>query len=261
MQQYINIYRRLLKINFAELLAYRANFISHLISSCCWTLFQIIWINLLTYKNQSIFGWKKEDLIILTISYVILSGFHHCFLSKNFRELAKIIDYGQLDSYLVKPVDEQFLLSLTKVEYSQLARFLLGTVALIVTLSKFQIYPSLIQILSYIFLMGFGLVTIYSIWLLLSSLMIWYPQINNLVGFLFDLTGVSRYPKEMILKTNNYAIFFFLPITLIAAAPSRYLFNKAITGDTFLLVLECGVLFIISRLFWKFSLRFYTSAS
>ena len=259
--QYFRIYWQLIKINFAEHLAYRAHFINNVISTVCWAIFQIVWISLLTYKNQSAFGWRKEELIILTITFVIISGIQHCFISKNFGEMSRVIDHGLLDSFLLKPVDSQFLLSLTIVNFAGLFRFFFGVVALIVALNRFNIHPSFLNVISYISLMVFGLMSIYSIWYILSTIIIWFPQLDNLVDFLYDLTGISRYPKEMILKTNNYFLFFLLPITIIGATPTRFLFNKILAGDVLLLLVSSIGLFFISRRFWKFALHFYTSAS
>ncbi len=261
MERYLKIYWQLLKINFADVLAYRLNFINNTISTVCWATFQVVWINLLTYKNKNIFNWTQPELIILTISFVIISGIQHCFLSKNFRELARIINYGLLDTFLIKPTDSQFLLSLTVINYGGLFRFLFGVIALVVTLNKFNIHPSLLNAVSYALLLFFGLLMIYSIWFILSTFLIWFPQLDNLVDFLYDLTGISRYPKEMIMKTSSYFLYFLLPITIIAATPTKVLFNKMLTGDIFLLIIISLGLFFFSRFFWKFALRHYTSAS
>ena len=258
---YLRVYWRLLKINFVYLLAYRLNFINKVISSLGWGFYQIVWIELLTYKTQSVFGWSKNELIALAGSFVIFTALVHFFFSRNFQEFSRIINYGQLDEYLIKPIDSQFLLTFKIVDYSNVFRIIIGFYFVFSIMIKDHIAISLVNVMGYLALMGCGLVMTYGIWSAFSTIIIWHPQLSNLVDFLFNLNGMSRYPKEMILNTGNYILFFLLPFTLILSTPTKILFQKTLSGDIELLLLFTIIIFIFSRWFWKFALRFYTSAS
>ncbi|NMB84193.1 hypothetical protein GYA28_02795 [Candidatus Roizmanbacteria bacterium] len=260
MKTYLKVYWRVIKINISSILVYRLSFINQVVSSMGWGMFQIIWINLLTYKSQTIFGWSRDELIALASSYVIAIAIFHVFFSRNFQDFSRIVNYGQLDSYLLKPVDSQFLLSTRIVSYASASRIVFGLYFLVSILIKNHLTPSFTNIVGYIVLMACGILLTYSVWFIVSTIIIWHPQLNNIIDFLFNFNGISRYPKEMILETHNFLLLFLIPITLTIATPTKALFGKALEGDVFMLIAFTAFLFVISRWFWHFALRSYTSA-
>ncbi len=82
-----------------------------------------------------------------------------------------------------------------------------------------------------------------------------------MVDFLYSLNGLARYPAEMIRTSGKIALYLFLPLTLCIATPVKVLLQKNPLGDIVLLVALTTGLLIISRMFWKHSLKYYTSAS
>lgn len=261
MIHYLKIYWRLVKINIVYLLTYRFNFFNKVISTVAWGFFQIAWIELLTYKTPSVFGWSHDELIALAGSYVIFAAIVHLLFSRNFSEFSRIVNYGQFDEYLIKPVDSQFLLSFKIIDFAGLFRIILGFYFVYSILLKNHIALTFANVAGYFILMLCGLIMTYGIWSIFSTVIIWYPQLNNIIDFLFNFNGMSRYPKEMILNTRNYLLYFLLPFTLILSTPTKVLFNKALSGDVELLLLFTLVFIFVARRFWKFALRFYTSAS
>jgi ABC-2 type transport system permease protein len=63
-------------------------------------------------------------------------------------------------------------------------------------------------------------------------------------------------------KGASIFLFFALfPLTLVVVTPIKVLLQKASVNDIVWLVVCAISLFIISRKFWQFALRSYTSAS
>src|SRR5574341_269965 len=128
MKSYLGLYKTLLHLNAENLLASRANFTTNVISSVSWGLFSIFSIMLITGQANAIFGWRREEILLLTAIYSILIGVFHMLFSKNFERFSNLIYYGQLDGLLVKPVDSQFLVSFWLVNYTSIFRIVLGFV-------------------------------------------------------------------------------------------------------------------------------------
>ncbi len=261
MKQYFKIYKALIKINFSILLIYRVNFINSIISTIGWGIFQIIFMSLLTSKTKSAFGWSSQEMMILVISYVIIIALFHFIFSQNFDYLSRVINRGELDYFLLKPVDSQFLISTSHIAWANLFRFFLGVGFMIYYINRFNFHLSIVNIIGFFTLMIFGLTLLYSIWFIITTVLIWYPNLDNLVDVLYTLNGFARYPSEMFKQINSFVIFFIIPYTLIIATPTKALFDKVLSGDIFILLLVSIGLFFASRKFWKFALRFYTSAS
>ena len=261
MKSYLRLYKTLLRLNFSNILAYRVNFTTNIIASVSWGLFSIFSIVLITSRTSSIFGWKREEILLLTAIYSVLIGVFHMLFSKNFERFSNLVYYGQLDSLLVKPVDSQFLISFWLVNYTSVFRILLGVAYTGYLLYTYQMTVSVGSAVWFIFLLIVGLCLLYSVWFVAVTLTIWFPRLTNIVFFMYSVSGLTRYPQEMYRQLAAYVFLFLMPITLVVTTPTKALVQKLSPTEGFMLVGFACVLFWISRKFWKFALRYYTSAS
>ncbi len=260
MKKYFKVYKTLLQLNLSTLTAYRANFINSLISSLAWGSFSVLSVFLLTSKTSSVYGWSKNELLILIGAYNIFIGIFHLLFSRNFDRFSTLIHYGQLDGLLVKPMDSQFLLSFWFFNYTSFFRILLGILFTVYMLFQTHQALSFLAILGFVIFGIIGILLLYSVWFIIVTFTIWFTRLSNLVELLYNLNGMTRYPQEMF-RGTKIIFFFLLPITLALTTPTKLLFSKSSTSDFFLLFIFSVILFYISRKFWKFALKFYTSAS
>jgi ABC-2 type transport system permease protein len=106
-----------------------------------------------------------------------------------------------------------------------------------------------------------GVLLLYSVWFLAATITIWYPRLTNIVDVMYTFSSISRFPREMYQQLSWYIFLFLLPLTFIIVTPVRVLVGKLTPADTIGLVSFAAILFFLSRKFWRFALRFYTSAS
>lgn len=260
-KKYFRVYKTLFGLNLSALTAYRGGFYAMMASSVVWGSFQYISVLLLTSRVKSIFGWTRNELIILTAAYSFFWGVFHFVLARNFSRLSRVIDYGELDLILAKPMDSQFLTSFWIMNFTGLFRTLLGCIILIYMLSITHVVVALPNVIGFFVLGICGLTLIYSFWFIVATSLIWYPRLSNVIELLYNVTGIARYPSQIVYETKNFVLFFLLPLTFTMATPTKMLLNKAMGGDVAWLLLFTCVFFFLSRWFWKFALRFYTSAS
>lgn len=261
MKKYIFLYFAFLKINLTTLFAFRANVINSGISSIGWGIVSIISMYILTAKNSSIYGWSRNELLLLTAVYSIIIGIFHTIFSRNFDRFSRVIHKGELDSILLKPMDSQFSLSLTLFNFMSIVRLIIGVFFCIYMLSLMKVDLTIISILLFFISILFGILLLYSIWFSLITLVMWATNLDNLKDFLYQLNNLGRYPSEVIYQTGNGLLFLFVPLTYIASVPAREILLKPkIIEIVILPVLSLGF-FIFSRLFWKFALRNYSGAS
>ncbi len=261
MKRYLRLYMVFLRFSYLNFSVYRANFINSTISTVGWGFFQLIWIHLLTIRTKSAFGWSREELIILAILYVIVIGLFHFLFTRNFDRFSRIIDRGDLDFLLLKPVDSQFIATNFIQSYPNLVRIILGVIFLISYIQLTHMKITLLGSVGFIFFIIFGIILLYSLWLFYCTLLIWFPRLTNIIDFLYTIDGMSRYPAEMMKGLSFIILIFILPFSLTIASPTKILIRGVLDGDVFGLLMLSVIMFIISRIFWKFALRHYTSAS
>lgn len=260
MEKYFRVYKRLLLFNLSMLFAYRANFVNSVLSSLAWGIFSVLSIILLTSKTSIVFGWKREELYILAGCFSIAWGIFITLFSRNFDRFPRIINRGELDLILTKPMDSQFLLSFWIINYTSILRIIIGIIFVFYIAQKTGINIDFQQILGFCLLTIFGLSLLYSIWFLITGITIWFSRLSNITELLYSITSISGRPPEMFKEFSQYVFLFLFPLTLVVATPTRYLLGKGSFENITLLLLISVFFLVASRLFWKFALRFYTSA-
>ncbi len=246
-------------MNVAHMLAYRVSAINGALASTGWGVFQLAWIFMLTDRVHHVYGWSRDELVLLAMGYVLVIGIFHLFFSRGFEDFSYVVNRGGLDAYLLRPIDTQFFVSTLRIRITNLVRITLGLGSMIWWIQYRQLPVTLEGVCMFLLLALVGIVVIFSFWFFFSSLLIWYPNLNNLSDFLYTFNGFARYPVEMILRTGNLLLYLLIPLMLVVAVPVKVLLGEINAGYIIILCVSAMILFILSRMFWKFALRSYTS--
>ncbi|NEO28678.1 MAG: ABC transporter permease, partial [Kamptonema sp. SIO4C4] len=108
--------------------------------------------------------------------------------------------------------------------------------------------------------LAFGLVILYSLWFMMGATSIWFVKIYNVTEVLRGLLEAGRFPMTAYPALYRVFFTFVIPVAFLTTIPAKVLLGRS---EGFW-VLGGGLaiaLFLCSRLFWRFALRFYTSAS
>ncbi len=251
----------LIKLNFATMLAYRANFYSSFGANLAWSLFIITSMLLLTSKAPNVFGWTRDELLLLAGMYNVFISVFFILFSHNFNEFSENIHYGKLDAVLMKPIDSQFIMTCLLIGYGSAIRLIVGLLFVSYMLSQMHITLSFLTIGGFIVLFILSLIILYSFWFFVMTLTLWFTNLENLVNLLYEINHITRFPPEMYKGASIFLFITLFPLTLVIISPAKVLLQKILLGDIIWPIICSMMLFVVSRQFWKFALRYYTSAS
>ncbi|HEX8931986.1 MAG TPA: ABC-2 family transporter protein [Patescibacteria group bacterium] len=259
--RYLRVYRIFLGLNLSTLFAYRANLYNSIIANSVWAIFGLVAMLLLTSKTSHVFGWTRDELLILAGIYNIIFSIFYLLFSGNFGEFSNNIHFGRLDMLLVKPIDTQFLMTFTNIRYTQIIRLLLGASFVFYILNQMHARITIFNIFSFIFYLFIAIIILYSLWMIVMTFTLWFTKLSNLVDFMYEIHNVAKYPSEIYHSLNFITYLVIFPLTLVVAIPTKALLQKILMGDIFWPVLLAITLFWLSRKFWRFALRAYSSVS
>ncbi|MDC3119272.1 ABC-2 family transporter protein, partial [Prochlorococcus sp. AH-716-K03] len=83
----------------------------------------------------------------------------------------------------------------------------------------------------------------------------------NATEVLRSFLYVGRFPLNSFSFSLRIFFSIFVPITFITAIPSEVFLGLAQSWEIFLELVVTGIFLVVSRRFWLFALKFYTSAS
>ncbi|MBI5356453.1 ABC-2 family transporter protein [Candidatus Collierbacteria bacterium] len=258
-KRYVKIYWQIIKANTSLILVYRFSLLTNVLTTVSWAMFAIFAVLLYSQQAPNLAGWSRTELLTLTGVFSIVTGFAYTFFLLNFINLPERINTGELDVLLTKPLDSQFLATMFNFSHANIARFLIGISILLITIKNYSM--NLEKMIIFLLLLVSAVMILYSIWLLLVTLNFYTRRLDNMISFLLELFDqTSRTPSDAFRIANSWAFNFLLPLFMVVSFPTKALWGKLSGEMTAATVATAIVLFVLSRKFWLYSLRHYSSA-
>jgi ABC-2 type transport system permease protein len=211
-------------------MTFRANFIIDLLTWVAWMLMNLVFYILIFRYTPEIgvgTGWEKYPFFIFVATSLLVNSVVEMFFMMNMDELSELIRTGALDFALVKPIDTQFLVSLTKTDWSAMGNFFLGLFLLVYSLLKLDYVPRFWEISLYPIYIVCGVTIYYSLMVAMAAASVWLGRNLTLLDFWFSVTMFSRYPMEIYQghwgAPLRRGLTFFIPILVAVNVPARLL--------------------------------------
>ena len=259
MGRYLKVIRLFWSAAIAAEMEYRVNFIIATLSSVgnlAGSLFSLF----LFYRTGYTFsGWQWEAALIVVGIYTLLQGFAETFLSPNLNRIVRHVQEGTLDFILLKPIRSQFWLSSHTISPWGVSDLIFGTIMIIYAGNRLGL--GIGDYVVSIPALFFGLVILYSLWFMLGATSIWFVKIYNVTEVLRRLLEAGRFPMVAYPAGFRFFFTFVVPVAFLTTVPAEAMLGR--TQISWVIgagILALGLFFVSSR-FWRFALRYYTSAS
>jgi ABC-2 type transport system permease protein len=262
-RRYIEIYSIMLRNSLIRELSFKANFLLWMIVEVLWFCGQIVFFSIIFGNVDRIGDWTKWEVVLLVGTHQMIAQLFQAFFFVNVANIPELVRTGKLDSVLVLPIDSQFAVSTKQFGLDSIVNAALGGAVVCISLSRLGVVPSPTSILLYVTALGFGIAVHYSIMLALAAVSFWIIRAQGLVYGYFNFLNIARYPDAIFPRLFRLIFGWIIPVVIIANIPARLLIKSF--GQPFPLMLHLvvasTVVFWLSRVFWKFALRHYSSAS
>ncbi len=261
-KRYINLYKQYLRMAVKVVFLFRVNSFGLVMATTLWSFLNISTIILTTRQITTVFGYTADELVAIGAVQVIFLGIFHMLFSKNIDNLPEIINKGKLDMMLLRPVDDQFSVSLICVRPIAFIRVMIGIVMLAYLVAVGRLVaPTLGGALLFGILLMASEVLIYSVWYIVATSLIWFPTMSNIVELLYMVNVTSRYPYDFFREIAWWVALLTFPFSIALVVPLHALMGKGNLGEYVTLIIASALFFTVARVFWRYSLRHYTSAS
>ena len=234
---YLRVFLTFARNSLVRDMTFRANFILQCITSVSWTMMNLGFFIIIFQHTNMIgrdTGWGEYEFFIFLATSWIVNSIVQAFFMPNAQEFSELIRTGNLDFALLKPIDTQFLISFTKVEWSSLANAFVGLVLLVYASTQLVIQAdnplviTPVTVVLYFFFIACGIGILYSLVIALAATSIWLGRNQSLYDFWFYITNFCRYPMEIYQKGvpgwTLWGVFtFVIPILVVINVPARIL--------------------------------------
>ncbi len=261
MKKHIKLLFEFFRACMVEDLEYRTHFFSNVFTSLFWIIIAILTVQVFYWQTPAIGGWSYYETLVLLGVFNTINGFIELALRQNMGRMVEHIRKGTMDYILTKPIDSQFFVSFRHMVFWRVADMVWGLLLIGYALLKIGKWPHMGELLIFFILLASALLLVYSMWMILMTTSFWFVKIENLSFIFSSFFETTRFPVQAYSGWLRVFLTYVLPAAFITTVPSTVLIDEWTWTSTFLSFVVSFVFFALSRLFWKFALKHYTSAS
>jgi ABC-2 type transport system permease protein len=264
--RYARLTVALARYSLARELAFRGNFLVKMFVEVLWLSILLVFYRTVFSKTSVVAGWNEAEYLFFVGCYFTLEGLVETLFLENCNEFSDLVRNGDLDFILLQPIDEQFLVTCRKIDWSTAPNILMGIGVMLAALWQLGWAFDIVRLTAFIALFLCGLAMAYCFLLLLMSTAIWFVRNQSLFELWWLFTSLMRYPREVFdgswAWTMGRFFTFVIPILLVISVPAKAMVKTI--DDPWIIVYTVAATFLLlflSRRFFLFSLRRYRSAS
>ncbi len=238
---------------------YRANFVLAALTSTADIAGSLFGLWLFYRTGYTFSGWSWEEALVVLGVFTILQSFVTCLLTPNLSRIVHHVREGTLDFVLLKPLDAQIWLSLRSVSPWGLPDLLIG--AGIVAWAGGRAGAEPMGLLALLPALLFAALSLYGLWFALATTSVWFVKVYNITEVLRGLLDAGRFPAAAYPPAYRLFFTFVVPVVFLTTVPADALLGRGTAPWLLGSALLAALTLLGSRLFFRFALRHYTSAS
>ncbi len=249
-----------LKNNLVREFIYRSNTIALTIADLIWVVVELALFEVIYRNTEAINGWTREQVFFFLGIFVCSDTLFTTFFQRSFWTLPYMINQGDLDILLTKPINTAFLATFRDINFSQIVNLALGI--FIVNhygpAAGFAGGWGWAELVLWVLI---GLATQYLLRFFFVIWVFWLERGISVSHLYYQLYALANKPEAIYPKAIRYLLKTALPFAFMGSIPAQVLTGKiSIWVYPLVLAVLAGYGLLI-RFLWRAGLRRYQSAS
>jgi ABC-2 type transport system permease protein len=261
MWRYLRLYGYFLRFSFSRAMEFRVDFFFRIVMDMCFYAVNIGFYKIIYRYTAVLGGWAENEVMVFVGVFLLLDALSMTVLANNLYYLPMLINQGELDYYLVRPVSPLFILSFRDFAANSFVNLLMAIGILILFLVQYNGPVTLwgLALLGGSIVLGFLLR--YLVRILTIVPVFWWHQGHGLEMMFWHLTRFIERPDRIFTGWVRVLLTTVLPFSLMASVPARFFLepfdSRLFVHVTIVLLVFCGLVAVC----WRAGLRAYSSAS
>lgn len=261
MMRYIKLFGYFLRFSFSKAMEFRIDFFFRIAMDIFFYAVNILFFEVVFLHTPLLGGWNENQMMIFIAGFLIIDALSMTFFANNLWWLSTFINRGDLDYYLIRPVNSLFFLSLRDFAANSFMNLALAFCILGWAVSRYEGSWTWAQVLFYVLLLINGTYLRYCVRMLCIVPTFWIHSARGLEIVFFHMARFVERPDGIFFGPARIVLTTILPFALMASFPAR-LFLEGFNVRVFSTVIVTTVVFSFLLLgAWKAGLRAYSSAS
>ncbi len=259
--KYLKLYKYFVKFSLIQAMQFRFDFFFRIVMDCIFYLVNILFYIILFRHTGGIGGWTESEVLIFTSSFLMMDALQMSITSNGVWMIPNLVNKGELDYYLLRPVSSLFFLSTRDFAFNSFVNFLVTIGIMIWAFTRSEVSYPAVKILLFVFLTLNGTYLFFLLRVLFLIPVFWTHSGRGLEAIFWTADKIAERPDAIYKGWVRKVVIFILPFAVISSFPARALFQSNwLEVSLYCLGIVLAFHFITMGL-WKWGLRSYSSAS
>lgn len=211
--------------------------------------------------NSGLAGWSSVQVLLISLTYTLATSLAAFFLFPGLKQFANSLNTGNIDNYLIKPLNIQFYASFLQWDWTQIFR-ILGAVGVLTFLLLNRLDNlNIFSLMSYILLIFVSSTILYGIVFSTISLVLHTGRLKNVTYLAQLLMEPGKWPTSIYPGLLGIFFTFVIPVWFAATVPVGVLTESYGKDILFLALFMALVILFISNKILTTGIKKYSSAS
>jgi ABC-2 type transport system permease protein len=261
MGRYLRLYLNFVRFAFSRAMEFRFDFFFRVVMDVLWNAVNIAFFAAIYLHTPLLGGWNFDQVLVFAGGVFFSDGVQMTVLSNNMWFFPILVNKGDVDYYLVRPVSSLFFLSFREFAANSFLNLVIATGILTWSIARYPGGVDAGNVVLYVAMLGVGLVIQYAVHLAFLIPVFWLHSAMGLGELFFVFGRYTGRPHQIFTGWVRRILTSVLPFSLIVSYPAKAFFE----GFTWSLVLHMVGVAVLSFLamlgLWRLGLRAYASAS
>ncbi len=259
-KHYWHIWVRVIKSSLTRSYLYKQEIFIQIVRAGYVLFAQIIILSVVFSNSELYVGWSRSEAYLVMGLWNLFNYIGWGIFGINLLNLENKVVEGSFDYVLLKPISSSWLASLGDFYIYNFITSISGVALILYYMVVNWSSLSLLNMLLALCSMLISILIWYFVYLIFASFSISSPR-NGLISIAKELLGMSKYPVNIFGNVGILLFYTILPLAFLTTVPARF-----VIGDVSALFLFYGVeivviLYMISKILWKWNVKRYGSAS
>lgn len=261
MIRYFRLYLYFLRFSFSRAMEFRLDFFFRIVMDCMFYVVQLAFFFILYKHTRLLGGWNLDQIIIFTSAWLFLDAVNMTLFSNNMWLLPMLINKGDLDYYLVRPVSALFFVSFRDFAANSFVNLVIATGILAWSVTRYPQSLGAGRVLLFCVMLAIGSFLFYVIQMAFLIPTFWLHSSSGLWELRFQVEKYAERPDQIYSRWLRRILLSVVPLAFLISVPTHALFSgldwKGVLHTA--VVVAASLAFLIG--FWRLGLRSYVSAS
>lgn len=262
LKRYVRLYKVFVAQFFKSLVQSKADFLIGLCGFFFTQITGIAFLYLVFRQIPVLADWSLDQLIFIYGFAQIPRGIDHLFTDNIWLVAWRLVVNGKFDRYMLRPMNLFMQVIFEKLQPDALGELLVGTILLVISLTKGIVIVDAAHILLFVVSIFAGAIIYTAIKLLFASFAFWMKVSGPVLYTAYQLADFAKYPTDIYARGVRFIITWIIPFGFVAYLPASYFLKPEVSALATIGV-ECIIavaFFALAYLVFTLGTRAYESA-